>query len=108
MDELQQLMQQRKEIDQRIRKLKQHLPVICGKAKLDKKSYPTDKPDTWMIAVSVKPKDPPAKGSTWANESIWRTVVNGSNAQECAEAIPEIVKDLQALYDSIADGSKVE
>jgi len=106
MDELQQLMQQRKELDQKIRQLRKNYPVICGKAKLDKESYPTDKPDRWMIAINCKPKDPPAKGSPWAKESIWRTIINGDNRQECAEAIPGIIKDLQTLYDSIREAEK--
>lgn len=48
--ELERLIKQKKEIEQRIRELKND-DVVCGCVKLSKEHYPTPKPDEWFIAV---------------------------------------------------------
>lgn len=106
-DEMRDLLDQKAEIERRIRILRAGFPVMCGKAMLSKEQYPTDKPDRWFVAVEVSYPENRVNPYT-KKKSIWRTVANGEDAN-VVDAIPEIVKDLTALYEKVkADENRLE
>ena len=84
-------MEQKRRIEKRIRELK-NKSIICGCAKLDVEHYPTQIPDRHYIAIMSNES---YLGGTRAR---WRTVANGSTAEEVVERIPTIINDLQTLY----------
>ena len=95
MDELQELMEQRKKIDERIRQIKNSI-VIYGCAKIDIDHYPTPRPDEWYVAVKVP-------GVCEGDQTRYRSIIRGHTRQECIDKIPTIIKDLQGLYDKLKE-----
>lgn len=96
MDELELLIQQKKEIERKIRILKNQ-SVECGLAKIDMEHYPTQKPDRHYLAVHYKPLDD--------GRERWQTVFSANNRQSVIDAIPSIVESLQNLYMTASRGS---
>lgn len=93
---LEQLLAQRKELDELIKWVKGELPIVAGCAKFDKETYPTKKPDRYYAAVYVSAdKDEPNQN---CKRKRWRSIASGRNKEEVAEALPEIIHDLRALY----------
>ena len=85
---MEELLRERKRIDDEIRKLKAGCPVENGLAKYDVEHYPTDLPDRHYIAVLTNKRERPR----------WMSIVSGGGKKEVAEQIPDIVRDLNALY----------
>lgn len=100
MKELQRLMKQKKEIEERIRMLKNSMTVY-GCVKLDIYHYPTTRPDEWYIAVKVP-------GVCEGDQSRYRSIILGHSKEECIEKIPQVIKDLQGLYKQITEDIKDE
>lgn len=94
MSELDLLMQQKKEIEQRIRELK-NKAAQYGKAVCDVERYPTDLPDRWYIALEVD------YCNNWGTRRSprKRSIINGLSRQEVINQIPDVIRDLQGLYD---------
>lgn len=97
MKELQILMKQKKEIEERIRMLKNSMTVY-GCVKLDIYHYSTkiSRPDEWYIAVKVP-------GVCEGDQSRYRSIILGHSKEECIEKIPQIINDLQGLYDILKE-----
>ena len=89
MDELGKLMQQKKEIEDKIRMLKNQTKV-CGMAKIDIERYATAKPDRHFLAIYYRPLD--------NGRAKWQTVFSANDRASVVAAIPEIVSNLQTLY----------
>ena len=87
--ELQELMKQKREIEEKIRTIKMCM-TIYGSAKLDIDRFPTSRPDEWYIAVKVS-------GVYEDEQSRYRSIIRGHTRQECIDKIPTIIKDLQGL-----------
>lgn len=91
--ELQELMKQKKEIEEKIRTIKMRT-TFYGSAKLDIDHFPTDRLDEWYVAVKVS--------AVYEDEqSRYRSIVRGHTRQECIDKIPQIIEDLQGLYDKL-------
>ena len=109
MSELNELRKQRYELNRQIRELESGYPIIEGKAKLDRQEYPTDKPDRYFIALSVKTINPPEMNSPWGQKRyVWRSLANGATREEAIKQIPAFIKDLQSLYDKLTEGTENE
>lgn len=100
MKELQRLMKQKKEIEERIRMLKNSMTVY-GCVKLDIDHYPTTRPDEYYIAVKVP-------GVMPDDQTRYRSIIRGHSKEECIEKLPQVIKDLQGLYIQITEDIKDE
>lgn len=100
MKELQRLMKQKREIEERIRMLKNSMTVY-GCVKLDIDHYPTTRPDEYYIAVKVP-------GVMPDDQTRYRSIIRGHSKEECIEKLPQVIKDLQGLYIQITEDIKDE
>ena len=98
--ELQELMKQKREIEEKIRTIKMCM-TIYGSAKLDIDHFPTSRLDEWYIAVKVP-------GVYEDEQSRYRSIIRGHTRQECIDKIPQVIKDLQGLYIKITEDIKDE
>ena len=103
MTELEQLREQKKKIDQRIRELKRR-EIVVGKVKIGMESYPTDLPDRYYVAIEAGYRD--GNRTDAMGRTAWRSIINGPSKEAVVAGIPEIILDLQALYDQEAAGSE--
>lgn len=97
MSELQELMKQKREIEERIKQIK-NATVVCGFAKVDIDHYPTSRPDEWYIAIKVP-------GVCEGDQTRYRSIIRGHSKEECIEKIPTIINDLQGLYNTFKEKS---
>ena len=97
MSELDRLIKQRKEIDKKIKELKNN-SVLCGRAKLDVEHYPTQLPDRHYVAIMTD------ESYLGGNRNRWRTVANGKTRDDAINQIPTIINDLQSLYNQVKGG----
>ena len=95
MSEFQDLMKQKREIEERIKVIKK-ATMINGSAKLDIEHYPTTRPDEWYIAIKVP-------GVCENDQTRYRSIIRGHSKEECIEKIPEIIKDLKGLYEMVKE-----
>ena len=95
MSELQDLINQKKQIEFRIKVLRQGARYF-GCAKLDMDHYPTNRPDEWYISIKVP-------GVMPDDQSRYRSIIRGHSKKECIDKIPEIINDLQGLYKQITE-----
>lgn len=100
MSELQDLINQKKELEERIRELRFKARYF-GCAKIDIEHYPTIRPDEWYIAIKVP-------GVMPEDQSRYRSIIRGHSKEECAEKIPQIINDLQGLYEQLTEGAENE
>lgn len=91
MTELEELMAQKREIEEKIKRAKNKGVVITTGAKLDVQHYPTAKPDDWYISVAVRP----------FNTIKWRGVIRGESREEVIAQLPLVIADLQELQDKL-------
>lgn len=97
MSELERLMEERKAIDQKIKELRDEGGTF-GLASVGRVTYPTSKPDRWFVAVDVKTVDYTPYGYRPATVRK-RAIINGLTKEEVIGRVPEIIRDLQGLYD---------
>lgn len=97
MTELEELIEQKKAIEQKIRLLRDGTPIVTGCAKLDREVYPTSKPDRYYVAVSVANCKDETNAS--CRSKRWKSVSNGQSREEAISGIPEIVHGLIELYE---------
>lgn len=90
---LEELKAKRKEIDEQIRAM-QNKAVTCGRAKLDKDHYATDRPDEYCIAVKRNTTD------TGTREA-WYSVIRSTDKAVAVGVLPEMIRDLQGLYEML-------
>lgn len=76
MKELQRLMKQKKEIEERIRMLK-NIMTVYGCAKLDIEHYPTTRPDEYYIAVKVP-------GVMPEDQTRYRSIIRGHSKENAS------------------------
>lgn len=96
MTELEKLIKQKREIEQKIREAR-HREVIVGRAKVGIEHYPTDKPDRYYVAIETGYRS----GNRYdaIGRSAWRSIISGESREAVIAGIPEIISDLQKLYD---------
>ena len=100
MSELQDLIKQKREIEERIKQLK-NASVVCGCVKIDIDHYPTSRPDEYYIAVKVP-------GVMPDDQTRYRSIIRGHSKEECIEKIPQIINDLQGLYKQLTEVAENE
>lgn len=93
MGELEELKKQRDELDKRIAELTDLDNRVIGCAKLGKEHYAGNKPDEYYIAVMTKGLE----------KDRWLSVIRDADREKAIAGIPEIVKSLEALYDTMYD-----
>lgn len=94
MSELELLIQQKRELEAKIKALKNQSQQY-GMAKVDVEHYPTLKPDRHFLAIHYQPLgDGRAK---------WQTIFSANSRQEVVDAIPGIISNLQSLYSVLTD-----
>lgn len=91
MNELDLLIQQKKDIEKRIKELRNSASVI-GSAKIDVEHYATGKPDRHYLAIFYKPLGD--------GRPKWQTIFSSNDRKEVVDEIPNIVKCLQGLYEA--------
>ena len=88
--ELEELMAERRRINEEIRRIKNKgIVVIPDAVKLDVVHYPTGTPDDWVVSVMVKN----------GNSKRWTTVIRDPDWDKAISQIPDLIKNLEALYD---------
>ena len=87
MNELEELIRQKKELEKRIKELKNQASVV-GKTKIDVAHYTSV--DRHYLAVFYEPLNHGRKK--------WSTIFSSNNKQSVIDAIPSIIEDLQELY----------
>ena len=101
-DRLEELKAQRIKINREIKKLESGVYTQCGKVKFDKEHYATERLDEYVVSVAV-----PTCVYGSKNKSKWRSVIRSTEPQEVIEAIPALIKDLQALYEKLKEGVEI-
>lgn len=96
MDELQELIKQKREIEERIRQIKTEA-IVYGCTKVGFEHFPTQRPDEWFVSVKVP-------GVMPNDKTRYRSIIRGHSKKECIEKIPQIINDLQGLYESMKEG----
>lgn len=92
---LEELKAQRKALDDQIKAL-QNNARIAGRTKLDMEHFPTARPDEWGVYVR---RD---TGDTDLREQ-WKCVIKDTDKEKVIGKIPELVKDLQELFNKACD-----
>lgn len=87
MTELERLKAERKALDERIKALS-GVPIY-KRCKIDV-DYPTEKPSRYFLAVKYFPIEGRAK---------YQTIFSAKDRESVVRAIPEIIEELQGLYD---------
>ena len=99
MTKLEELIAQKREIEQKIRE-ERNMEIVVGRVKVGMEHYPTDKPDRYYVAIE--------SGYNGGNRldcmgrRAWRSIISGLSRKDVIAGIPEIVRDLQKLYEQEA------
>jgi hypothetical protein len=100
MTELEELQEQKKEIEQRIKELRHaDKNVKCGRAKLAFMHYPGVALDHYYIGIECIPVNK-------CDRTRSAHIIQGLTREDAAGQIPEVIKDLQGLYDKLKGESK--
>ena len=90
MNELAELLQQKKQLEETIRKMR-HNAMIRGGAKIDAQYYTDGKRTRYYLAIFYRPI---------IGRPKWQTVFSSNDRQRVIDVIPGIIEDLKILYDS--------
>ena len=91
MNELESLMEQKKEINRKIQEIKNRGLVQIGQVKLDKQMWGSH--ERWLVAINC------ADFRVSGNEHrSWKSIINGTNKKDVVKQIPSIIESLQSLY----------
>lgn len=99
MTELEKLIAQKREIEQKIREARNRETVV-GRVKVGVEHYPTNKPDRHYVAIETGYKD--GNQTDCMGRRAWRSIINGTSRKEVVAGIPEIIDDLQRMYEQEA------
>lgn len=100
--EIEKLQEERRKIDERIKQLRNGSPTISGRAKLDKEVYPTQRPDRHYVAILSSHYE------VRRENGRWRSIISANTKEDAIKQIPEVIRDLQALYDSLYNAELME
>ena len=96
MKTLEELLAERRKIDEQIHALK-YRTAIHGRAKLGFDHYPA-RPDEWYISIQRILDIEPCK-----TDMKRYSIIRSTDREKCIGYIDEIIKDLQGLKQAIAD-----
>lgn len=94
MTKLEELRQQKKELELKIKQLENADFLKIGEAKIDKEHYATDKPDRYYVAIRIWLPD--------SNKWVWRSISSGEDKKAVIARLPILIGDLQKLFDELA------
>ena len=97
-NELTDLIQQKRDIERRIREIKNQ-KMTNGVARIGMEHYAPDLPDRWYMGISTIFASPDRPGYRGAPK--YRSVIVGSCKKDVIKKIPDVIKDLQGLYDMV-------
>ena len=95
--EIETLVMQKREIEARIRMLRNQTTIVEN-MKVDVEHYPTSKPDRHFLAIYYRPLGD--------GRPKWQTVFSANSRGEVIEAIPNIIENLQHLYENLTREDK--
>lgn len=96
-NEIELLKQQKREIEQRLRELEQAEKYVrIGKVKMTYEHFAGYVPDYYCISVLL---DKVTRSQT--KKTMWRGIIQGEKKSEAIAQIPEVIADLQELYDKL-------
>lgn len=96
METIEELKQQKREIEQKIKMLQSSGAVVYEYVKLDKEYYPTSLPDEWGIYFKKK-----YDGVLSGRKSRWVSVIRSTDRKKCISMIDTLIKGLQELKEKI-------
>ena len=94
--ELEELKRQKRLIEEKIKQIEKQA-YVCGRAKIGIEHYPTQKPDRHYLAINTKNYD--ERYVNWKYKSI----LNAYSFEDIVKEMPEIIKDLQGLYEQVKE-----
>ena len=93
--EIEKLQEERRKIDERIKQLRNGSPAISGRAKLDREVYPTQRPDRHYVAILS------SNYEVRRENGRWRSIISARTREEAIRQIPDVITDLQNLYNAL-------
>ncbi len=100
MEDIQDLVRQKKEIEQKIEELKNRSQII-GNFKFGVNAYKEGK---WGIWSKVPGNTRNKRTGVWREVERWSLCFVANTKEQLLEAIPELIKDLQQYYDENKKG----
>ena len=92
MSELEKLMKQKKEIEDKIKALK-NTEKTCGKIRISKKRFASGRPDEWALHIYRQ------VDSGIDRRLQWMPVIVSQSKVKVVSMIPGLIEDLQKMYD---------
>lgn len=97
MSEIEELKQQRKELDRKIRELETQ-QISSGEARLAFRHYSGSRPDDWLVQYHVK-----YIGGGYRITNKWLTLVYLPDKKSAKSAIMSVINDLQNLLKAVEE-----
>ena len=94
MSEIDELRKQKKEIEDKIKQLK-NKEEKYGNVKLSLETYPGYIKNKWVVSVKVC-----ETSNNGQYREYWRAIIKALSKDEAVKQIPDIIKDLEKLHDS--------
>ena len=88
--ELELLIRQKHDIEERIKMLRNEGITRFGIAKIDKEHYPTSRPDEWYVAVKTIQIGIDTR-------SIWKSIIRSTDRDAVINAIESVITSLTQL-----------
>ncbi len=96
MNELDNLIKQKREIENKIKLLKNQTSTY-GFAKVDVERYPTSRPDRYYLAIHYTPLH--------GGRAKWQTIFSATDRKTVIDAIPMLIENMKSLYENIIEQS---
>ena len=93
-EQIEALQEQRKEINRRIKELRNEGELTVCSVRVAKQAPPGGK---WVLSYEV----PLARSYRMKNATQFRTLFFGDTREECINAIPGIIRELREFYDCV-------
>ena len=95
--EIELLKQQKREIEQRLRELEQAEKYVrVGRVKMTYERYTGCAPDYYCVSVLLNKVT-----LSHTKKTMWRGIIQGERKSEAVAQIPEVIADLQQLYEQL-------
>ena len=93
------LQEQRRHINRKIKELRNAGEATVGSVRVSKQNNPGGK---WTLSYEV----PHARSYRMKNATQFRTLFFGDTRDECVNAVPGIIDDLQEFYEQVTNEQK--
>jgi hypothetical protein len=95
MTELQQLLAQKKEIEDKIQQIKNQTQIV-GRVKIEQRHY-TYKHDKWFICIKMMYDDMPSNFT-----DRWSPIIQAVDKDQAIQELSDIIQDLTALRNTLS------